>query len=201
MYSIKRYIISYISSKILKGEFPINEKLPSENAFARKFNCSRLTARSSLVILESAGILKPIRGSGYYVSENSIIIIMLPKFIQNNSKSQRTKVINTSETIVNLITEYYDNNKSVVGIVKWTVSKELYVDIVEQYEWEMNICDYIISSNIKGFSFNEYIEYDSELNKMFITREYYDEEKYVIFKSSCWYNDFKKISFRNFEIN
>ncbi|WP_412031906.1 winged helix-turn-helix domain-containing protein [Malacoplasma muris] len=201
MYSIKRYIISYISLKILKGEFPVNEKLPSENAFARKFNCSRLTARSSLVALESAGILKPVRGSGYYVSDNSVIIIMLPKFIQNNSKTQRTKVINTQEAVVQLITEYYDKNKSVIGVVKWSVSKDLYVDIAEQYELDMNICDYIIDSNVKGFSFDEYIEYDTELNKMFITREYYDEERYVIFKASCWYIDFKRISFRSFGIN
>lgn len=201
MYSIKRYIVSYISLKILKGEFPVNKKLPSENAFARKFNCSRLTARSSLVALESAGILKPIRGSGYYVTDHSIIIVMLPKFIQNKSKNQKTKVVNSTENVVQLVTEYYDLNNTLIGIVKWSLSKELYIDISKQYELEMNICDYIIDSNIKGFAFDEYVEYDEDLNKMFITREYYDESDALIFKTSCWYVDFKKISFRTFSIH
>lgn len=201
MYSIKRYIVTYISLKILKGEIPLNNKLPSENALARKFNCSRLTARGSLVSLQLVGILKVVRGSGYYVNDNAVIIIMLPKFIQNNSKSQKTKILVRNDEFIQLITEYYDLNNKVVGIVKWTLSHDLYDDISKQYELEMNICDYIIDSSIKGFSFEECIEYDSTLEKMFVVRKYFDENNQLIFKVNCWYIDFRKISQRTFEIN
>lgn len=201
MYSIKRYIVSYISHKILKSEFPINHKLPSENTLARKFNCSRLTARGSLVALQYAGVLKVIRGSGYYVSENAIIIILLPKFIMNQSKSYKTKILSTNEEFVQLLTEYYDENNKVIGIVKWIFSKEMYMDISQQYELEMNVCDYIINSSIKGFFFNEHIEYNNEFEKMFVIREYFDENKNLVFRVHSWYVDFKQISSKKFEIN
>lgn len=201
MYSIKRYIVANISSKILKGEYPINSKLPSENSLARKFNCSRLTSRASLVALENSGIIKASRGSGYYVNENAIIVIMLPKFIENQSKSSKTKVIPTRDDIMNLVTEYYDQNQVLIGIVKWTIPKSLYLDISQQSEFEINICDYIIDSNIKGYKFLEYIEYDDELQKVFVTRKYFYENDDLIYEASSWYHDIKLISSRTFEIN
>lgn len=201
MYSIKRYIVANISSKILRGEYPIDTKLPSENSLARKFNCSRLTARASLVALERAGIITPVRGSGYYVNKNAIIVIMIPKFIQNKSKSNKTKVIPTRDDVMNLVTEYYDQNQVLIGIVKWTIPKSLYLDITQQSEFEINICDYIIDSNVKGYKFIESIEYDEELQKVFITRKYYYENNDLIYETSSWYYDLNVISTRHFEIN
>lgn len=201
MYSIKRYIVANISSKILKGEYPINSKLPSENSLARKFNCSRLTARASLVALERAGIIKPLRGSGYYVNKNAIIVIMLPKFIQNQAKTNKTKVVPTRDDVMCLVTEYYDQNQVLIGIVKWTIPKSLYLDVSQQSEFEINICDYIIDSNVKGYQFLEYIEYDEELQKVFITRKYFYENNELIYETSSWYHDLKLISTRTFGIN
>lgn len=79
MKSSKKYISEYICLKILNGEYKTGDLIYSENKLAIKFNCSRLTARSSLSLLVNAGILTSYKGKGYIVSENALNVIFYAK--------------------------------------------------------------------------------------------------------------------------
>ena len=114
--SVKRYITNYLILKILTGDYSLNKKIPSENSLAKKFNCSRLTARSALLVLNNASVLDAIRGSGYIVSEEALKILMPPKFVQEKSNSQKTKAISTTNDFITLETTYFNNNE-IIGVV------------------------------------------------------------------------------------
>lgn len=75
MKSAKKYISEYICLKILKGGYAAGDVIYSENKLAIKFNCSRLTARSALVVLVNAGILYSKKGKGYIVTPNALNVL------------------------------------------------------------------------------------------------------------------------------
>ncbi len=79
MKSSKKYISEYICLKILKGSYQPGDVIYSEHKLAIKFNCSRLTARSALIVLVNAGILYSKKGKGYIVSPNAITILFYAK--------------------------------------------------------------------------------------------------------------------------
>lgn len=56
-----------LRQSIVKGEYKIEDMLPSENELAARFNTSRVTVRKSLDILESESLIKPWHGKGYFV--------------------------------------------------------------------------------------------------------------------------------------
>ncbi len=67
----KKFIIQYILLKILASEFVLDDKLPSENSIAKKFKCSRITARTAYSHLESIGLIAAQKGVGYHVKKNA----------------------------------------------------------------------------------------------------------------------------------
>lgn len=79
MKSSKKYISEYICLKILKGSYQAGDVIYSEHKLAIKFNCSRLTARSALIVLVNAGILYSRKGKGYIVSPNATSILFYAK--------------------------------------------------------------------------------------------------------------------------
>jgi len=57
---------------IRTGKYPINSKLPSENALCKMFNVSRITIRKALNILENKGMVYSIHGKGTFVKAKMI---------------------------------------------------------------------------------------------------------------------------------
>lgn len=62
-------ISQWLRSQIEKGEFEPEEKLPSENDLAKKFDVSRVTIRRALQSLESEEIIYRCQGLGSFVSD------------------------------------------------------------------------------------------------------------------------------------
>lgn len=52
---------------ILSGEYSPNDMIPSENELSAEYATSRVTVRKALRILENEGLIKPLRGKGYFV--------------------------------------------------------------------------------------------------------------------------------------
>jgi len=61
-------IISTLKWKVNCGIYDHNHKLPSENAIAIKYDCSRLTARKALQSLKDEGLIISKKSKGYFVS-------------------------------------------------------------------------------------------------------------------------------------
>lgn len=61
---------SRIAAKIHAGEIMPGRRLPSERALATELNVSRPALREALQALQSAGLVQPRRGSGWYVLEH-----------------------------------------------------------------------------------------------------------------------------------
>ncbi len=62
-------ISQWLRSQIEKGKYKAEEKLPSENDLAKKFDVSRVTIRRALQSLESEEIIYRCQGLGSFVSE------------------------------------------------------------------------------------------------------------------------------------
>ncbi|MCP4336688.1 MAG: GntR family transcriptional regulator [Mycoplasma sp.] len=67
----KLYIQRYILLKIFTGEWEKGNYIPSETFFSKKFDCSRLTARSAMISFVPMGLLKPKKGKGYIICGNA----------------------------------------------------------------------------------------------------------------------------------
>lgn len=62
-------ITQWLQSQIESGEFKPEEKLPSENEMAKKFDVSRVTVRRALQSLESEQIIYRCQGLGSFVKD------------------------------------------------------------------------------------------------------------------------------------
>jgi GntR family transcriptional regulator len=63
-------ITRWIEEQIRKGEYNPDDKLPSENELAEKFDVSRVTIRRALQSLESNGVIYRCQGLGSFVSDS-----------------------------------------------------------------------------------------------------------------------------------
>lgn len=196
--SVKRYITNYLILKILTEDYSLNKKIPSENSLAKKFNCSRLTARSALLVLNNASVLDAIRGSGYIVSEEALKILMPPKFVQEKSNSQKTKAISTTNDFITLETTYFNNNE-IIGVVTWDIAKHVYIEMSKNYSIEENVCDNLIQANLDFTFFEEHVELDKK-GRILLVKTNYDQESKIIFRSATWYEDIKKITSKTVDL-
>jgi len=62
-------ISDWIKTRIEKGIYEVDEKLPSENELASKFDVSRVTVRRALQTLEGEGVIYRSQGLGSFVSD------------------------------------------------------------------------------------------------------------------------------------
>ena len=58
-----------LRDRILRGDYPVDERLPSELELGRDFNLSRTTVRQTLSKLESEGLARKVARRGFFVSE------------------------------------------------------------------------------------------------------------------------------------
>ncbi len=88
----KKFIIQYILLKILAKEFLPNSKLPSEHSIAKKFKCSRITARTAYSHLESIGLIAAQKGVGYYIKKNADQFLWSLGDLASNSDVEINKI-------------------------------------------------------------------------------------------------------------
>jgi GntR family transcriptional regulator, phosphonate transport system regulatory protein len=69
-------IASEISAAIVRGVYAPGDRLPSENALAKKFGVNRHTIRRSLASLSSQGLLRVTQGSGTYVEDFAVDLVL-----------------------------------------------------------------------------------------------------------------------------
>jgi GntR family transcriptional regulator, transcriptional repressor for pyruvate dehydrogenase complex len=65
-------IVRDILSKIQKGEYLLQSRLPSEMALANTYKVGRSTVREALGVLKSYGIISSRQGGGNYVAEDDL---------------------------------------------------------------------------------------------------------------------------------
>ena len=65
-------VVTDIKNAISKGELKPGDKISSENELSEEYGLSRQTIRHAIAILEEDGMLKRVRGSGTYVSDNAV---------------------------------------------------------------------------------------------------------------------------------
>ena len=90
----KKFIIQYILLKILAKDFLPNSKLPSEHSIAKKFKCSRITARTAYSHLESIGLIAAQKGVGYYIKKNADQFLWSLGDLASNSDVEISKIDN-----------------------------------------------------------------------------------------------------------
>lgn len=66
-------IIDSIITNISKGNFKIDQKIPSINSLSEEFYLSRDTVEKAYNILKDRNIITSIRGKGYYISRTELI--------------------------------------------------------------------------------------------------------------------------------
>ena len=69
-------IADSIAQAIAQGRYTPGEKLPSEHSLAEEFKVNRHTVRRSLASLNRQGLLKVIQGSGTYVEEFAVDLVI-----------------------------------------------------------------------------------------------------------------------------
>lgn len=69
-------IAAQISEAISCGTYPPGERLPSEHALAEQFGVNRHTIRKSLASLSSQGLVRVTQGSGTYVEDFAVELML-----------------------------------------------------------------------------------------------------------------------------
>jgi len=69
-------IAAELAESIARGVYPPGQRLPSEHALAEQFGVNRHTIRRSLASLSSQGLLRVTQGSGTYVEEFAVDLVL-----------------------------------------------------------------------------------------------------------------------------
>ena len=67
-----RMILDDLKTKILKGEYAVGAKLPSERELSEYYHVSRIPVREALKVLSDMGIIEIKRGAGTFVTSTAI---------------------------------------------------------------------------------------------------------------------------------
>lgn len=96
-------ISQWLRSQIDEGVYDVDEKLPSENELANKFDVSRVTIRRALQSLESESIIYRCQGLGSFVSDERAAhdFIKLTDFNEDMAKAglEPSSVVKNFETV------------------------------------------------------------------------------------------------------
>ena len=135
--SIAKYIQRYVKLKIQSEHWKPNQKLPSENQLAQRFDCSRLTARAALLPLVYSGVLIAKKGKGYVVSKNSEDLTI--RSITQKYKIKKTKteqiidlpkefesILNLSNEKILAFKKTYSNDDGVIAVQYTALNKEAF---------------------------------------------------------------------------
>jgi len=65
-------LVDWISEQIAEGKLLSGQKLYSENELSAMFHLSRQTVRHAIGVLENAGVVRRVRGSGTYINDDRV---------------------------------------------------------------------------------------------------------------------------------
>jgi GntR family transcriptional regulator, phosphonate transport system regulatory protein len=80
-------IASEIAESISQGAYPPGKRLPSEHALAEQFGVNRHTIRRSLASLSSQGLVRVAQGSGSYVEDFAVELMLTKRTRHHQSLS------------------------------------------------------------------------------------------------------------------
>lgn len=184
--SIQSFILSYLVLNILNGKYQ-NKKVESENQLAKKFNCSRLTARFSLNTLANMGVLSAQQGFGYTPTDNAVKIIFPPLSI--SIQAAKTVLQKHQDTFLN---KYYDTKKSFLASCAYTFSNFWLKTIMKLMVWQIDFTQLVLGLNFNFLNFGEY--FCSIKQKVYLRREYYVDNT-IAFQLSLHHRDMKAFTY------
>lgn len=104
-------MIDEIIFRIHSGKYKTNEKLPSENSFAKAFNVPRMTVRKVFERLQEIGYIYSIQGKGTYVKDRGI---QIPLFLAGDkSFSKKMEELGVRLQSKNIFCERIDYQKDI----------------------------------------------------------------------------------------
>lgn len=71
-------IARHLSSRILRKEFQVGSKLPTENAMASHFGVSRAVIREAIAMLKAEGLVETLQGSGAFITSTGPLAARAP---------------------------------------------------------------------------------------------------------------------------
>ena len=87
-------IVDSVIENISKGNFNIDEKIPSINRFSEEFYLSRDTVEKAYSILKDRNIITSIRGKGFYISRTKLISKVNILFLINKLSNYKLRTYN-----------------------------------------------------------------------------------------------------------
>ncbi len=87
-------IVDSVIDNISKGNFHIDQKIPSINRFSEEFYLSRDTVEKAYSILKERNIITSIRGKGFYISRTKLISKVNILFLINKLSNYKLRTYN-----------------------------------------------------------------------------------------------------------
>lgn len=87
-------IVDSLIDNISKGNFEIDQKIPSINRFSEEFYLSRDTVEKAYSILKERNIITSIRGKGFYISRTKLISKVNILFLINKLSNYKLRTYN-----------------------------------------------------------------------------------------------------------
>lgn len=87
-------IVDSVIDNISKGNFQIDQKIPSINRFSEEFYLSRDTVEKAYSILKERNIITSIRGKGFYISRTKLISKVNILFLINKLSNYKLRTYN-----------------------------------------------------------------------------------------------------------
>lgn len=114
-------ILDILRERIIRGEYAVDEQLPTEVELAEQFEVSRITSKRALIELEREGLIYRRRGSGSYVKKRE----------EGRRQPEESAGAATSK-IISMIVPYVASNNAlgyVPGVSDYLESKGYYLTI------------------------------------------------------------------------
>lgn len=92
-------VVEELETRILKGEIPAGERLPSEQQLAEQLNVGRRAVREALKVLQAKGLVEVRMGVGAFVTRNDLdnYIDSLSRNVWSYLKNERAQIAHIQE--------------------------------------------------------------------------------------------------------
>ena len=97
---------AYIQDYILQKQLKENDPLPSESYWEKQIGVSRVTVRKALADLQETGVLKSVRGKGYFLQEKPVSAAKRPFPVVMHSASHAFGSIKLLEGITRCLNDH-----------------------------------------------------------------------------------------------
>lgn len=98
-------IARHLSSRILRQEFQIGSKLPTETAMASHFGVSRAMIREAIAMLKAEGLVETLQGSGTFITSTGPLVAKAPDKLTRASLHSLMDLLEVRGSIESAIAE------------------------------------------------------------------------------------------------